>query len=598
MKNIRNIIKVLKLVIPICPLRMIVYLLLSLPAAVLPAVMLYWQQQIIDSVAHMNSALPLWYYAKQVLLLIGVYMIYKLFDLISKQYMEFGYFRYVFMGLDARIHKKSSQISLEYYDSAEYYQIVQNAKRASMFLVFTANLAILSLVLMGSLLSVGGCLAALHPLLIIFVILVSAPVIIEKVQSAKYHSGLLQDTVSSVRKKKYAFELFLGSSKKELAHHGAGGYIAEKYLKACKEADEKENQHIRRAEKNGLIFAGLKALFHGISICMMTWMLITGRITIGGFSILLASFSTLTNTFTQLFNHAGEILHTSVMSASFFELMELEIKDGNKNIKEIHSIEESEEIIRLKQVSYQYPNAKKSALKDISLSIKKGERIAIVGENGAGKTTLAKLLSGFLLPTKGIMQLGGVPRSELRENSIFEQISAVYQEFGRYKLTLAQNVYLSDTNNTVSEKEGILKMDMEKINNSLAWAGISIADHPEEVFLGKEFGGVELSGGQWQRLALARSYYRQRPILFLDEPTAAIDPLEEMEIYEKLNNLAQGRTVILVTHRLGAVRNADKIIVLGGGEIIEMGNFMQLIEQKGYFYHIWNEQAKWYQEEI
>lgn len=242
---------------------------------------------------------------------------------------------------------------------------------------------------------------------------------------------------------------------------------------------------------------------------------------------------------------------------------------------------------RLEHVSYRYPNGEAYALKDISLSIRKGERIAIVGENGAGKTTLAKLLSGFFLPTEGVMELGGVERSQLKENSIFEQISAVYQEFGHYKLTLAQNVYLGDT-----AKE----MDHKKISHALEWAGILLADHPQELLLGREFGGTELSGGQWQRLALARSYYRQRPILFLDEPTAAIDPLEEMAIYQRLNDLAQNRTVVLVTHRLGAVRSADKILVLDHGSIAEAGSFEELMEQRGYFYHIWNEQAKWYRE--
>ncbi len=138
-------------------------------------------------------------------------------------------------------------------------------------------------------------------------------------------------------------------------------------------------------------------------------------------------------------------------------------------------------------------------------------------------------------------------------------------------------------------------MDLGKIKNALEWAGLSFSINPEKMELGREFGGAEMSGGQWQRLALARSYYRQRPMLFLDEPTAAIDPLEEMAIYNKLNELASGRTVILVTHRLGAVRNADKIIMLDNGRIIESGNFEQLIEQKGQFYHIWNEQVKWYQ---
>lgn len=582
----KNIIKALKLVMPIAPFRMMLYLLVSLPGAILPTVMLYLQRFIVDSVANVNQDFSIFYYIKPVFMLIGTYMVLKLFSLLSNQYMEFGYFRYVFMGLDAKIHEKSDQLSLEYYDNAQYYQIVQNAKKASMFLVFTANLAIMSFIVICNLLSVGSYLAALNPILIIFVVLVSIPVIIEKLQGAKYQSNLIQDTVQATRRKKYNFDLLaISEYKKELAHQGASCYIAEKYMESCKEANTKEWYYIQKMGYNSLIFAAVKSVFHACSIFLMVWLLVTGNITIGGFSILLTSFSALTNAFTQLFNHAGEILQTSVMSASFFKLMDLEIKDGEKDM------DENEEIARLEHVSYKYLNSDEFTLKDISLSIKKGEKVAIVGENGAGKTTLAKLLSGFLLPTEGTMKLGGVSREQLHEKSIFNKISAVYQDFGHYKLTLAQNVYLGDT----IEGNTLKQMDLGKIKNALEWAGLSFSMDPEKMELGREFGGVEMSGGQWQRLALARSYYRQRPMLFLDEPTAAIDPLEEMAIYNKLNELASGRTVILVTHRLGAVRNADKIIMLDNGRIIESGNFEQLIEQKGQFYHIWNEQVKWYQ---
>lgn len=578
----KNILRIIRLIIPISPLRMILYLLLSLPGAVLPAVLLYLQRQIVDRAANFGMGFPPSYYVGPVLLLIGTYMVLKLFELVSKQYMEFGYFRYIFLGLDAKIHEKSAKISLEYYDSAQYYQTVEKAKQASMFLVFTANLAVMSLVLIFNLISVGGYLASLHPLLILFVLMVSVPVILEKWKGAGYQSHLMQDLAQAERRKNYALGLLsTAGSKKELAHHGAGRYVAERYLAACREVDEREGEHIRQMGVVGLFFAGIRSLFHGLSVFLMVWLLVTDKITIGGFSVLLASFAALTSSFTRLFDHAGEILQTSVMSASFFELMDLEVTDGRKKM------EPGVEAARLEHVSYRYPNGEAYALKDISLSIRKGERIAIVGENGAGKSTLAKLLSGFLLPAEGVMELGGVERSQLKENSIFEQISAVYQEFGHYKLTLAQNVYLGDT-----AKE----MDHKKISHALEWAGILLADHPQELLLGREFGGTELSGGQWQRLALARSYYRQRPILFLDEPTAAIDPLEEMAIYQKLNDLAQDRTVILVTHRLGAVRSADKIFVLDHGSIAEAGSFEELMEQRGYFYHIWNEQAKWYRE--
>lgn len=585
----KNMIRVWKLVFPIYPSRLAIYLLLSLPGAILPAVMLHLQRQIVDNAAGLKQELTMSFYVRPVLCLMGTYMVMRLFALAANQYMEFGYFRYVLMGLDAKIHEKSAQLSLEYYDSAQYYKMVQGAKSASSFLVYTANLTVMLLILVCNLFAMGGYLASMDSLLVIFVALVSIPVIVEKLQEAGHRFDLVQETVQVGRRKRYAFEMLsLYGQKKELAHYGACGYVADKYLEACQEADAAEERHIRYVGCGGSVIAGVKSLFHGIAIFMMVWLLVVGRITIGSFSVLLTSFAALTNVLTQLLNQAGEILQTGIMSSEFFNLMDIEIKDGNRDVKEESS---GGEVARLEHVFYRYHEMDDFTLKDISLTIRKGEKIAIVGENGAGKTTLAKLLSGFLMPTEGDMQLWGIPRNQLKENGIFGQISAVYQEFGHYKLTLAQNVYLGD-----ARKGKSLEEELGSIQNALDWAGLYFSEHPERVMLGREFGGRELSGGQWQRLALARSYYRQRPLLFLDEPTSAIDPLEEMAVYGKHSELAEGWTVILVTHRMGAVRNADRIIVLVDGGIAEEGGFAELLEKRGHFFHIWNEQVKWYQE--
>lgn len=622
----RNVGKALKLILPMEPFRLGAYLLLSLPGALLPAVMLYLQQRIVDGAASLSPERSLFFYIKPVLLLMGTYMLLKLFRLLALQYMEFGYFRYILLDLDDRIHEKSARVPLEYYDNAAYYQTVQRAKQASTFLVFTANLAVMSLLAAGSLLSVGGYLAAMHPLLLLFVAAVSIPVGVEKYLGAKGQASLAQDMAQVVRRKKYAFGLLAeAGSKKEIAHHGAGAYVADKYLKACEEADEREEQYGVQAGRRGLLCAGVKTLAHSLAVFMMVWLLVSGRITLGGFSVLLSSFALLSGTFSQLFDHGGEILKTGAMSEAFFALMDLEVRDGTEDL----TLDKGREAVRLEGVSYRYPGSEAYALRDISLSIKTGEKIAIVGENGAGKTTLAKLLSGFLLPSEGRMELGGIPREQLREEGIFDWISAVYQEFGRYKLTLAQNVILGDTGaaeegdcsenpagkagdrENIRMEEGCTPENVgavgkkgtapwgsggKRIREALDWADLFLEEDPEQMLLGREFGGRELSGGQWQRLALARSYYRRRPVLFFDEPTAAIDPLEEAALYGKLEKLAAGRTLVLVTHRLGAVRQADRILLLEGGKIAEAGSFTQLMERKGRFYRIWNEQTKWYKE--
>lgn len=222
--------------------------------------------------------------------------------------------------------------------------------------------------------------------------------------------------------------------------------------------------------------------------------------------------------------------------------------------------------------------------------------------NGSGMELAANLSQvagatafGFLFVILFYRSGSLLPCIMLRERSIFDHISAVYQDYGRYKLTLAENVYLSDT---LDLHHDLKEPDMERICRALKWADVRSDIRPDQMVLGKEFGGRELSGGQWQRIALARSYYRRRKVLLFDEPTAAIDPLEETKLYRKLNELAGEKTVILVTHRLGTVRNADKIIVMKNGRIAEMGNFDELMRLNGVFHAIWSEQTKWYKEAL
>ena len=167
---------------------------------------------------------------------------------------------------------------------------------------------------------------------------------------------------------------------------------------------------------------------------------------------------------------------------------------------------------------------------------------------------------------------------------MLEHISAAFQIFGKYKLSVRENLIISSPE----------KREEDKIEEALKWADL---DLKKEMVLGREFGGEELSGGQWQRIALARCYYRDREIVFVDEPTSAIDPLEELNIYQKLLELTKDKTVVVVTHRLGVAKNADKILVLEDGKLVETGTFEELQKMNGVFAKMWEEQAKWYRRE-
>lgn len=238
-----------------------------------------------------------------------------------------------------------------------------------------------------------------------------------------------------------------------------------------------------------------------------------------------------------------------MMSAPYFKLLNMEKTDldaKNENI---------DKNIKLENVTYSYPNTEKNVLQNINFNIDKGEIVAIVGTNGAGKSTLLKLVSGMIVPNGNIFY-GNKNRKEISGEDILKGMSAVCQNFGKYKMSLLDNVLIGDSNN----------FNEKSISDSLKWVNI---DLPINTEIGKEFGGIDLSGGQWQRIALAKCYYRDKSFVFMDEPTLAIDPIEEDSIYKKLLDLAKNKTVLLITHRLGIVKNSNKIIVLQNGELIE-----------------------------
>lgn len=245
--------------------------------------------------------------------------------------------------------------------------------------------------------------------------------------------------------------------------------------------------------------------------------------------------------------------------------------------------------ITFDNVSFSYIGSQKKALDGVFLDIKGGETIAVVGINGSGKTTLSRLLLGLYTPTEGSVKIGGVDTREVKRSSITRGMSAVFQKFQRYKMTLSENIRISD--NMMQDNRDILNKAMEHADIDL-----SEGKFPDglDTMLSRDFDGIELSGGQWQRVAIARGLYRIRDVIVLDEPTAAIDPIEETRLYEKFAEVSKGKTAVLITHRIGSARIADRIVVMNEGKIVETDSHEELMSQNGLYKEMFDAQNKWY----
>ncbi len=246
--------------------------------------------------------------------------------------------------------------------------------------------------------------------------------------------------------------------------------------------------------------------------------------------------------------------------------------------------------IEFKNVSFAYPDTKGQVLRDFSLEINHGEKIAFVGENGAGKSTIIKLLARFYDVDSGVILINGKNIKDLNLESWYRYIGVLFQEFNKYEYSVNENIYFGKVHEKYNEQE---------ITRAATLAGahpmIQKLDKGYQQMLGRMFeGGIELSGGQWQKVALARAFLRNAPILVLDEPTSALDARAETEVFGRVEKLAKDKTVIIISHRFSTVRNADKIYVIDNGKIIESGNHLSLMKLNGQYAALFNLQAKGY----
>ena len=326
---------------------------------------------------------------------------------------------------------------------------------------------------------------------------------------------------------------------------------------------------------NTTSFAGLAASSYLLFTATMS-----GEISVGAFAAVFAALRTVFYLMQEIITmHIGAMNRSIGKLVNFIRVLDMSERTGVDGKLDFN------QGIVAENISFSYPGREEMAVKAVSLKIPDGKTIAIVGENGAGKTTLVRLLTGLYRPSGGKVIVGGLDTAETSPASVYKGISGVFQNYQRYKMTLKENIFLSKTEDIP---------DTSRVENVLKEAGVE-TELGLDNMLSPEFDGIDLSGGQWQRISIARGLYRVNRFIVLDEPTAAIDPIEETRIYTQFQRLAQGKCSLIVTHRLGSAKLAHKIIVMEKGEIVDTGTHEELLSRPGKYAEMWKAQAQWYQ---
>jgi len=492
--------------------------------------------------------------------------------------------------LSLEIHKKLSRISpIDFEDTQTLDDMNKAIQGKDEAVFFTESIVTMLCFHVPYFTFMAIYLMNIKPILIILLVLVFVPTFLTHILRTKVFAKA-EDKAAPIRREFDYYELCLTGREyfKETRVLGAFSYFKKLYT----ESMSLLNKLIFRASTKASIIelcVKLFSLFGYIGILFLLFdLLMKGEISVGAFAAIFTSLEMVFSLMRELvIDNLGESAKNLSRVQNYLRFLQIPEREG------VEMELPTDSNIDLRGVSFSYPNAGQKAVDNVTVTIQHGETVVIVGENGSGKTTLVRMITGMYLPEEGEILYGEVNTKTVSASSLFKNISAVFQKFQRYQMTLRENVGISNADDVVSDtaldtisiQAGIDKNDGSLINGY-------------DTMLSREFDGVDLSGGQWQRVAIARSFFRTHQFIVLDEPTAAIDPIEETKIYNRFAEISKDKTAIIVTHRLGSVKLADRILVMKQGKLVEQGIHTDLMAINGEYARLYKSQEQWYKTKI
>ena len=490
------------------------------------------------------------------------------------------------------LHTKSIQVDLQYYENTDYYNTLHRAQEQA---TYRPQMVLASLLQVGqsglSLLGILALLSSLNWMVPLLLSIATIPGILMRVRYTGKAYGRVSSWTESERQSDYFHTLLTTEPHaKEIRLFNLGSLFSQ-WFQTLRTKIRREKIYLATQQSRiDLITNGSATLAVCVAGGITAHQTIQGAITLGGFVMYYQAFGRGQGFLRELLTHLIGLYENSLFLQDFYQFLDL--KPTIVEPEDPKPLSPSWETgIRLENVSFNYAHSQRSVLKNINLTIEPGEVVAIVGANGAGKTTLIKLLCRLYQPTMGTITLDGVDLGDYSMTELRRQISVLFQDYIHYQLTVKENIWLGDIE---------VEPDSERIWAAAHKAGahptIDRLPHGLDTRLGNWFEqGEELSIGQWQKIALARTFLRDARLVILDEPTSALDPQAEAEVFARFRQLVRGRTAIIISHRLSTIKMVDRILVLSDGQLAESGSHEELMQQQGLYARLFTTQAQHYQ---
>jgi ATP-binding cassette subfamily B protein len=488
------------------------------------------------------------------------------------------------------IIRKTNQINISLLEDSEFYDKLERARTQT-----TGRVGLMSNVLgqAQTAISIATLVAGLiyfEPYLIILLVLSIIPSFINEVRFSQQQYSLARSWTSERRELDYL--RFIGANDKtakEIKLFGLTDFVVNRFKNLSEDYYQLNRTLAIKRSSLGFLFNVLGSISYYAAYVFIIYRVLSGVITIGELTFLSGTFNRLMRNLQDFFSKFTRISESALYLKDYFDF--IDIKIVTKANEDMPLPEKIKTGFEFKDVHFAYPNSEVEILKGLNFTLKAGEKMAFVGQNGAGKTTLIKLLLRFYEPTSGEILLDGININRFNVSEYQEFFGVIFQDFFRYEFTVKENIAIGNINELDNQT---------KIKNaaelSLANAVVSELKNGYNQQLGKRFkNGQELSGGQWQKVALARAYMKNAEVMVLDEPTSALDARAESDVFTRFIGLTEGKTSIIISHRFSTVRQADRILVLEHGKVLEIGTHEKLMKNKALYAELFALQAEGYQ---